>query len=198
MIEKISAKRSTLIAVVGAAIPAIAIGAVGNQGLSTWRGKQAASANEWLLPLVKAIDGTGWRFSPHSGTNQTQIWAAPLVANVLAVVLTGLLLLAVARSVHPSGGSGGLFFGAWGVTTLALGAAPIAAVPLISAGTNASSHASVYYTVLQQGLFLGFLIGFVVALATLIGYGATSGTSETATKEVLESPSGFEYSEPAA
>jgi hypothetical protein len=175
------AKVSTLYsgaAEAAAGVVFIIIAALGNQGLQTWRDNQIHSSNGWVSDLFSPLSLAGWRFTQPSGPNATDHWLAPLVFNVVAVLLTWFFTANAVRGHGPIG----RFFGAWGATALAGGIAGLACTYLAFAGIPGLTTAEQYRQTLATGLTFGFLAGVLAGLASLLlGRSGAHGTVSAST-----------------
>jgi hypothetical protein len=161
------AKVSTLYsgaAEAAAGVVVIIIAALGNQGLAGWRDSHAASSNAWVSDLFSPLSLVGWRFTQPSGPDATDHWLAPLVFNVVVVVLTWFFAANAVRGHGPLG----RFFGAWGATALAGGIAGIACTYLVYAGSHDLATGLQYRQTLGIGLTFGFLVGVIAGIAALL------------------------------
>lgn len=175
------AKVSTLYsgaAEAAAGVVIIIIAALGNQGLASWRDNHAASSNAWVSDLFSPLSLVGWRFTQPSGPDATDHWLAPLVFNVVAVVLTWFFAANAVRGHGPLG----RFFGAWGATALAGGIAGIACTYLVYAGIHNLATGLQYRQTLGVGLTFGFLAGVIAGIAALLlGRSSSHGATNAST-----------------
>ncbi|HEY3867819.1 MAG TPA: hypothetical protein VGM10_05695 [Actinocrinis sp.] len=175
------AKVSTLYsgaAEAAAGVVVIIIAALGNQGLAGWRDSHAASGNAWISDLFSPLNLVGWRFTQPSGHDATDHWLAPLVFNVVVVVLTWFFAANAVRGHGPLG----RFFGAWGATALAGGIAGIACTYLVYVGSNELTTGLEYRQTLGTGLIFGFLAGVIAGLAALLlGRSGSHGVTNAST-----------------
>lgn len=105
-------------ALAGAAAPAVAVLAFGNQWFTEEVRIEAKTALK--RRLVNTVGGPfPWRFTPHDGNDGGTIWASQLVGILVVVGLTFLVAWLVARSTAQAG----LLIGVWGGTVLATMAA---------------------------------------------------------------------------
>lgn len=173
------AKVSTLYsgaAEAAAGVVIIIIAALGNQGVATWRADQAHSSNAWLSDLFSPLSLAGWRFTQPSGPNATDHWLAPLVFNVVVVILTWFFTANAVRGHGPLG----RFFGTWGATSLAGGIAGLACTYLVYVGIPGLTTGLQYRQTLATGLTFGFLAGVLAGIAALLlGRSGSHGTTNT-------------------
>lgn len=161
-----------------AGVVLVIIAALGNQGLATWRNNQAHSSNAWVSDLFSPLTLSGWRFTQPAGPNATDHWLAPLVFNVVAVILTWFFTANAVRGHGPLG----RFFGAWAATALAGGIAGLACTYLAYAGIPGLATGLQYRQTLEAGLTFGFLAGVLAGLAALLlGRSGAHGTTNAST-----------------
>lgn len=177
--------RTTAAVVAATAVPLIVVIALGNQALQSWRDARAGSGNHWIADLFQPLALAGWRFNPGSGPKSTEHWLAPLVFNIVLVVLTALLATA---AVHNHGRLASLF-GVWGAVTLAGAGAGLVSTPFAYAGVHGVVTADTYRDTLAEGLIFGFIVGCIAAIiATIFAGGNGSGRSEHATTAAQRTP----------
>jgi hypothetical protein len=182
----ISRLRTGSAATTSGLITALIVIALGNQGLQSWREARATDPNRWIADAFQPLTAAGWRINPASGPNATSHWLAPLVFDLVFIVLTALLAAAAAHNR----GRLSLFFGVWGATALAGAGAGLASTPFAFAGVSAIPTANAYRDTLINGILLGFLVGVIAAVITTLLAGGPSAGKATATG-VEAPPAGF-------
>jgi hypothetical protein len=175
--------RAGAAAVAATAVVLLVVAGLGNQALRSWRTARADSGNHWIANVFTPLLAAGWRFTAPSGPDGTAHWLAPLVFNLVFVLLTLLFAISAAR------GRGRLHVltGVWGAVILAGAIAGIAATSLAYRGLPVQT-ADAYRDLTITGLTLGFLVGVpATLLATLVAGGGkgTVSRSEPAPSETL-------------
>jgi hypothetical protein len=113
-----ASRHPTRAALAAAVVPAVAVGAFGNQWFTEHVRFEAKTALK--RRMTNTVGGPfQWRFTPYRGSHGGTLWAAQILGIVAVIGLTFLVAWLAARSTA----SGGLLLAVWGGTVLATMAA---------------------------------------------------------------------------